>query len=99
MKNGNNQKRVDKLLPVFAAVDGPLTQVVVDAWDPSFRPKLERNKKPKLVIHYKHFQYINILDHDIAWFTLRVSHTKIVQTHVGNKVNGLNPGVSVISVV
>ena len=72
-----------KLLPAVAAVDGPLTRVVVDAWDPSFRPKLERNTKPKLVIHYKHFQYINILDHDIAWFTTRVSHTKIVQIHLG----------------
>ena len=49
-------QRVDKLLPVVAVVDGPLARVVVDAWNPSFRPKLERNTKPKLVIHYKHFQ-------------------------------------------
>ena len=50
------KKRVDKLLPVIAVVDDPLTRAVVDAWDPSFRPKLERNTKPKLVINYKHFQ-------------------------------------------
>ena len=49
-------QRVDKLLPVVAVVDGPLARVVVDAWNPSFPPKLERNTKPKLVIHYKHFQ-------------------------------------------
>ena len=52
MKNGNNQKRVDKLLPVVAVVDGALARVVFDAWDPSFRSKLERNTKPKLVIHF-----------------------------------------------
>ena len=53
MKNSNSQKkRVDKLLPVVAVVDDPLTRVFVDAWDPSFRPKLERNIKPKLVIQY-----------------------------------------------
>ena len=46
--------RVDKLLPVVAVVDDPLIQAVVDAWDPSFRSKLERNTKSKLVIpsHY-----------------------------------------------
>ena len=53
MKNSNSQKkRVDKLLPVVAVIDDPLTRVVVDAWDPSFCPKLERNTKPKLVINY-----------------------------------------------
>ena len=52
VKNGNNQKKVDKLLPVVAVVDGPLIRAVVDAWDPSFRSKLERNTKPKLEIHY-----------------------------------------------
>ena len=53
MKNGNNQnKREDKLLPVVAVVDGPLTRADVNAWDPSFIPKLKRNTKPKLVIHY-----------------------------------------------
>ena len=45
------KKRVDKLLPVVTAVDGLLTRAVVDAWDPSFSPKIERNTKPKLVIH------------------------------------------------
>ena len=53
MKNGNNEnKRADKLLPVVAVGDGPLTRADVDAWDPSFIPKLKRNTKPKLVIHY-----------------------------------------------
>ena len=54
MKNGNNRKkkRVDKLLLVVTAVDDPLIRAVVDAWDPSFQPKLKRNTKPKLVIHY-----------------------------------------------
>ena len=28
------EKRVDKLLPVVAVVDDPLTQAVVVAWDP-----------------------------------------------------------------
>ena len=46
------KKRVDKLLLVVTAVDGPLIRAVVDAWDPSFQPKLKRNTKPKLVIHY-----------------------------------------------
>ena len=50
------KKRVVKLLPVVTAVDSLLTQAVFDAWDPSFPPKLERTTKPKLVIHYKHFQ-------------------------------------------
>ena len=52
VKNGNNQKKVDKLLPLVAVVDGPLIRADVDALDPSFRPKLERNTKPKLEIHY-----------------------------------------------
>ena len=46
------KKRVDKLLPVVAVVDGPFARAVVDACDPSFSPKLKRNTKPKLVIHY-----------------------------------------------
>ena len=46
------KKRVDKLLLAVAVVDDPLIQAVVDAWDPSFSPKLKRNTKPKLVIHY-----------------------------------------------
>ena len=46
------KKRVDKLLLVVTAVDGPLTRALVDVWDPSFQPKLKRNTKPKLVIHY-----------------------------------------------
>ena len=46
------KKKVDKLLPVVAVIDVPLARAVVVAWDPSFRPKLERNTKPKLVIHY-----------------------------------------------
>ena len=46
------KKRVDKLLPVVAVVDVLLARAVVDAWDPSFRPKLERNTKLKLVVHY-----------------------------------------------
>ena len=46
------KKRVDKLLLVVIAVDGPLIRAVVDAWDPSFQPKLKRNTKPTLVIHY-----------------------------------------------
>ena len=48
------KKRVDKLIPVVAVIDGPLAWADVDAWDPSFRSKLERNTKPKLVIpsHY-----------------------------------------------
>ena len=43
---------VDKLLLVVAVIDDPLTRAVVDAWDPSFSPKLKRNTKPKLVIYY-----------------------------------------------
>ena len=43
---------INKLLHVVAVVDDPLTRADVDAWDPSFRPKLERNTKPKFVIHY-----------------------------------------------
>ena len=39
------KKRVDKLLLVVTAVDGPLIRAVVDAWDPSFQPKLKRNTK------------------------------------------------------
>ena len=31
---------------------GPFTRAVVDACDPSSSPKLKRNTKPKLVIHY-----------------------------------------------
>ena len=46
------KKKVDKLLPVVTAVDCPLGRAVFDAWDPSFRSKLERNTKPKLVIHF-----------------------------------------------
>ena len=46
------KKKVDKLLPVVAVVEGLLARAVVDAWDPSFRPKLERNTKLKLVVHY-----------------------------------------------
>ena len=46
------QKKVDKLLPVVTVVDGPLIRADVDAWDPSFRPKLERNTKSKLEINY-----------------------------------------------
>ena len=46
------KKRVDKLLPVVAVVDDPFPRAVVDAWDPSVGPKLKRNTKPKLVIHY-----------------------------------------------
>ena len=46
------KKKVDKLLPVVAVVDGLLARAVVDAWDPSFRPKLERYTKSKLVIYY-----------------------------------------------
>ena len=46
------KKRLDKLLLVVAVVDGPWNRAVVDAWDPSFRPKLKRNTKPKFVIHY-----------------------------------------------
>ena len=46
------KKRVDELLPVVVVVIDPLIQAVVDAWDPSFSPKLKRNTKPKLVIHY-----------------------------------------------
>ena len=46
------KKRLDKLLLVVAVGDGPLNRAVVDAWDPSFRPKLKRNTKPKLVIYY-----------------------------------------------
>ena len=53
MKNRNNRKkRVDKLLPVVAVVDGPLVRAVVSAWDSLVSPKLKRNTKPKLVIHY-----------------------------------------------
>ena len=53
-KNGNNPKkeRVDKLLLVVAVINGPFPRAVVDAWDPSFSPKLKRNTKPKLVIYY-----------------------------------------------
>ena len=53
-KNGNNpkKKRTDKLLLVVAVVDDPFPRAVVDAWDPSFRPKLKRSTKPKLVIYY-----------------------------------------------
>ena len=43
---------MDKLLLVVAVIDDPLTRAVVDAWDPSFSPKLKRNTKPKLVIYY-----------------------------------------------
>ena len=46
------KKKVDELLPVVAVVDGPLIRADVDAWDPSFRPKVERNTKPKLEIHF-----------------------------------------------
>ena len=46
------KKRADKLLLVVAVVDGPFPRAVVDAWDPSFSPKLKRNTKPKLVIYY-----------------------------------------------
>ena len=46
------KKRVYKLLPVVAVVDGPFTRAVVDACDPSFCHKLERDTKLKLVIHY-----------------------------------------------
>ena len=46
------KKRADKLLLVVAVVDGLLTQAVVDAWDPSFRPKLERDTKSNLEIYY-----------------------------------------------
>ena len=46
------EKRVYKLVPVVTAVDGPFARAVVDACDPSFSPKLERNTKPKLVIRY-----------------------------------------------
>ena len=54
------KKKVYKLLPVvavvdgllaWAVVDGLLARAVVDAWDLAFHPKLERNTKPKLVIH------------------------------------------------
>ena len=31
MKNGNNRKMMDKLLPVVAVVDGPLIRADVDA--------------------------------------------------------------------
>ena len=51
MKNGNNQKK-GCISFYLAVVDGPLARVVFDAWDPSFRSKLERNTKSKLVIHY-----------------------------------------------
>ena len=51
MKNGNNQKK-GCIGFYLAVVDGPLARVVFDAWDPSFRSKLERNTKSKLVIHY-----------------------------------------------
>ena len=44
--------KVYKLLPVVAVVDGPFARAVVDACDPSSSPKLKRNTKPKLVIHY-----------------------------------------------
>ena len=50
------KKRVDKLIPVVAVIDGPLARADVDACDPSSSPKLKRNTKPKLVIHYWHFQ-------------------------------------------
>ena len=46
------KKRADKLLLVVTVVHGPLTQAVVDAWDPSVSPKLKRHTKPKLVIYY-----------------------------------------------
>ena len=46
------EKRVDKLLLVVAVVDGSFSRAVVDAWDPSVSPKLKRNTKPKLLIHY-----------------------------------------------
>ena len=53
MKDSNNQKNwVDKFLLVVAVVDGPLTQAVVDTWDPSVSPKLKRNTKAKLLLYY-----------------------------------------------
>ena len=50
------KKRVDKLSLVVAVVDDPLNPAVVDAWNPSFMPKLKKNTKPKLAIHYYRFQ-------------------------------------------
>ena len=60
MKNGNNQnKRADKLLPVVAVGDGPLTRADVDAWDPSFIPKLKRNSNSVVRIYFTWENYIN----------------------------------------
>ena len=50
------KKGVDKLLLVVAVVDSPLNPAVVVAWDPLVSSKLKKNTKPKLVIHYRHFQ-------------------------------------------
>ena len=56
MNDKRKKKGVDKLLLVVAVVDSPLNPAVVDAWDPLVSPKLKKNTKPKLVIHYRHFQ-------------------------------------------